>query len=219
MSQESEAGRADPGQERTPQERDYVTAWRVMDLAITAVALLLLSPIFALIALLIRVTSRGPVIFQQTRIAKGGGEFRVYKFRSMYVDAETALADLMHSNEAAGPLFKMRDDPRVTSVGKWLRRMSLDELPQLWNVVKGDMSLVGPRPLLPHEVQAHGFAQRRALVKPGITGLWQVSGRSDLAWEDSIRLDLYYVENWSPVLDLVILLRTVVAVFRGSGAY
>ena len=186
-------------------------------------ALLLLAvfgPVLLGVALLVRVTSRGPVLFRQVRVGRDGREFRIFKFRSMYVDAEARLAELRHLNEHDGVLFKIRDDPRVTPVGRWLRRFSLDELPQLLNVVAGQMSLVGPRPPLPAEVAAYAADVRRRLaVKPGMTGLWQVSGRSDLSWEEAVRLDLRYVENWSLSLDLVILLRTMTAVMRSSGAY
>jgi exopolysaccharide biosynthesis polyprenyl glycosylphosphotransferase len=172
------------------------------------------------IALCVRLTSRGPVLFRQVRVGRDGRLFRIYKFRSMYVDAEARLAELRHLNEQDGVLFKIRDDPRVTGVGRWLRRFSLDELPQLINVLLGQMSLVGPRPPLPSEVAVYADDVRRRLaVKPGMTGLWQVSGRSDLPWEEAVRLDLRYVENWSLSLDLVILLRTTTAVVRSSGAY
>ena len=178
------------------------------------------GPVLLGVALWVRVTSRGPVLFRQVRVGRDGRHFRIFKFRSMYVDAEARLADLKHLNEHDGVLFKMRDDPRVTPVGRWLRRFSLDELPQLLNVVAGQMSLVGPRPPLPQEVAAYaGDVRRRLAVKPGMTGLWQVSGRSDLSWEEAVRLDLRYVENWSLSLDLVILLRTMTAVVRSSGAY
>jgi lipopolysaccharide/colanic/teichoic acid biosynthesis glycosyltransferase len=161
------------------------------------------------------------VLFSQTRVSRHGEEFRIFKFRSMRVDAETLLETLREQNEAAdGLLFKMKADPRVTSVGRWLRRLSLDELPQLINVVRGDMALVGPRPPLPTEVAAYtDGVHRRLLVKPGMTGLWQVSGRSDLSWDESVRLDLYYVENWSLALDAQILVRTLRAVLKGAGAY
>lgn len=150
----------------------------------------------------------------------GGEPFHMFKFRSMRIDAEAQLADLAPHNEGHGVLFKMKNDPRVTRVGKYLRKYSLDELPQLMNVLKGSMSLVGPRPPLPREVEAYeSDVRRRLLVKPGLTGLWQVSGRSNLSWQDSVRLDLYYVENWSLTGDLLILLRTFRAVFRSSGAY
>jgi lipopolysaccharide/colanic/teichoic acid biosynthesis glycosyltransferase len=144
----------------------------------------------------------------------------VYKFRTMVMDAEQRKAELATSNDHDGVLFKMRKDPRITKVGSWLRRWSLDELPQLVNVVRGDMSLVGPRPALPDEAARYGdYVRRRLVVKPGLTGLWQVNGRSDLSWEESVRLDLRYVENWSLVLDLQILWKTLSAVWRGSGAY
>jgi exopolysaccharide biosynthesis polyprenyl glycosylphosphotransferase len=182
--------------------------------------LILLGPVLLGVALCVRLTSRGPVVFRQVRVGRDGSEFRIFKFRSMYVDAEARLAELRHLNEHEGVLFKIRDDPRVTPVGRWLRRFSLDELPQLLNVIAGQMSLVGPRPPLPSEVAAYADDVRRRLaVKPGMTGLWQVSGRSDLPWEEAVRLDLRYVENWSLSLDLVILLRTMTAVVRSSGAY
>jgi exopolysaccharide biosynthesis polyprenyl glycosylphosphotransferase len=178
------------------------------------------GPVLLGVALCVRLTSRGPVLFRQVRVGRDGRLFRIYKFRSMYVDAEARLAELRHLNEQDGVLFKIRDDPRVTGVGRWLRRFSLDELPQLINVLLGQMSLVGPRPPLPAEAAVYADDVRRRLaVKPGMTGLWQVSGRSDLPWEEAVRLDLRYVENWSLSLDLVILLRTMTAVVRSSGAY
>nr|WP_199510514.1 sugar transferase [Nucisporomicrobium flavum] len=184
------------------------------------ILLVVFGPVLLTVALCVRLTSRGPVLFRQVRVGRDGSEFRIFKFRSMYVDAEARLAELKHLNEHDGVLFKIRDDPRVTPVGRWLRRLSLDELPQLLNVVLGQMSLVGPRPPLPSEVAAYADDVRRRLaVKPGMTGLWQVSGRSDLPWEEAVRLDLRYVENWSLSLDLVILLRTMTAVLRSSGAY
>jgi exopolysaccharide biosynthesis polyprenyl glycosylphosphotransferase len=192
----------------------------LFDKACAAAALLVLAPLFGAIALAITVTDRGPVFFRQTRIGKDGRTFTVYKFRTMVVDAEQRKAQLTSRNEAEGLLFKIRRDPRVTRPGTWLRRWSLDELPQLLNVLFGDMSLVGPRPALPEEAARYGDHMRRRLaVKPGITGLWQVSGRSDLPWEEAERLDLRYVENWSLALDLQILWKTGSAVFRGSGAY
>ena len=160
------------------------------------------------------------MFFRQTRSGVGGAPFSLVKFRSMVDAAEDLLIDLTDKNESGGVLFKIRRDPRCTRVGRVLRRLSLDELPQLWNVLTGQMSLVGPRPPLPSEVEMYAEdARRRLLVKPGLTGLWQVSGRSDLSWEESVRLDLYYVENWSFVLDLVIIVRTVGAVVAGRGAY
>jgi lipopolysaccharide/colanic/teichoic acid biosynthesis glycosyltransferase len=166
-------------------------------------------------------TSRGPALFRQTRIGRDGHTFTLLKFRSMYVDAEIRLEELRaHNVNADGLLFKMRNDPRITAIGGVLRRFSLDELPQLINIVTGTMSLVGPRPPLPSEVARYGdHVWRRLLVKPGLTGLWQVSGRSDLSWDESVRLDLRYVENWSPALDMMILWKTVFAVLRRAGAY
>jgi exopolysaccharide biosynthesis polyprenyl glycosylphosphotransferase len=181
---------------------------------------LALSPFLLGIAIAVKVTSRGPVLFRQKRVGLRGKEFRVLKFRSMRVDAEKLLPELAERNEADGVLFKIRNDPRVTKVGRWLRLYSLDELPQLFNVLRGDMALVGPRPPLPAEVERYDVdVHRRFLVKPGITGLWQVGGRSDLSWEDSVRLDLHYVENWSFVLDLQILWKTAFSVFARRGAY
>jgi len=185
-----------------------------------ALLIAVLSPLFGLIALRIRRDSPGPVLFRQVRVGRDGREFRIYKFRTMHIDAEARLSELRHLNENDRVLFKIRDDPRVTGVGRWLRRLSLDELPQLLNVLAGQMSLVGPRPPLPQEVAMyHDDVLRRLAVKPGMTGLWQVSGRSDLPWEEAVRLDLRYVENWSLSLDVVILLRTLTAVVRSSGAY
>jgi exopolysaccharide biosynthesis polyprenyl glycosylphosphotransferase len=183
-------------------------------------AVLLLAPLFAVIALAILADDGRPVFFRQIRVGKDGRLFTVYKFRSMVIDAEQRRTRLTARNEAAGVLFKIRGDPRVTRVGGFLRRWSLDELPQLGNVVAGDMSLVGPRPALPDEAARYSdMMRRRLVVKPGITGLWQVSGRSDLPWEDAVRLDLRYVENWSFALDLIILWKTGSAIIRGSGAY
>jgi exopolysaccharide biosynthesis polyprenyl glycosylphosphotransferase len=190
------------------------------DKAIAASALILLAPVFAAIAVAIRLADNGPVFFRQTRVGKNGRAFTFYKFRSMVVDAEQRKPLLASHNEADGVLFKLRRDPRVTRPGGWLRRSSLDELPQLVNVLLGDMSLVGPRPALPEEAARYGDHMRRRLaVTPGITGLWQVSGRSDLPWEEAERLDLRYVENWSFALDLQILWKTGLAVIRGAGAY
>jgi exopolysaccharide biosynthesis polyprenyl glycosylphosphotransferase len=192
----------------------------VFDKVLAASALLLLLPVFVLVASVIRVDSSGPALFRQTRVGKDGKEFTVYKFRTMVSDAEQIKTNLRELNESDGVLFKIRNDPRITSVGAWLRRRSVDELPQLFNVMRGDMSLVGPRPPLPEEVAKYGDdVRRRLLVKPGITGLWQVNGRSDLSWEESVRLDLRYVENWSLILDLQILWKTWPAVTRGEGAY
>lgn len=190
------------------------------DRLVAAVALLLVLPLCLVIAVLVKLDSPGPVLFRQTRVGLHGREFSVLKFRTM-LDGAHAMRDMLADrNEHDGLLFKIRNDPRVTRVGRWLRKWSLDELPQLVNVLLGQMSLVGPRPPLPEEVARYdGDIARRLLVKPGITGLWQVSGRSDLSWEDGIRLDLYYVENWSLTVDLVILWKTIGAVVRRRGAY
>jgi lipopolysaccharide/colanic/teichoic acid biosynthesis glycosyltransferase len=162
----------------------------------------------------------GPALFRQTRIGRDGQPFRMLKFRTMVVGAERLQESLSLRNEGHGPLFKIKNDPRVTTVGGWLRKYSLDELPQLFNVLLGSMSLVGPRPPLPTEVACYARdAQRKLLVKPGLTGLWQISGRSDLSWEESLRLDLRYVENWTLALDGLILWKTIKAVISGDGAY
>jgi exopolysaccharide biosynthesis polyprenyl glycosylphosphotransferase len=190
------------------------------DLVTTSLLLLLLLPVLALLALVVRATSPGPALFVQERVGRRGETFRVFKFRTMTVDAEQRLVDLAHLNEHDGVLFKVRNDPRITRVGGVLRKYSLDELPQLFNVLRGEMSLVGPRPPLPSEVARYqGHTHRRLLVKPGITGLWQVSGRSELSWNETVRLDLHYVENWSLGLDIAIMARTVVAVLARRGAY
>jgi exopolysaccharide biosynthesis polyprenyl glycosylphosphotransferase len=192
----------------------------VFEKTCAALALLVLAPLFAVIAISVRLADHGPVFFRQTRIGKDGRGFTLYKFRTMVPDAEQRKSQLAAHNEADGVLFKIRRDPRVTRPGAWLRRWSLDELPQLINVLIGDMSLVGPRPALPEEVACYGGHMRRRLaVKPGLTGLWQVSGRSDLSREEAERLDLHYVENWSLALDLQVLWKTGSAVIRGSGAY
>jgi exopolysaccharide biosynthesis polyprenyl glycosylphosphotransferase len=182
--------------------------------------LILLAPVFGGIALAIRATSPGPVLFRQERIGRSGRPFTMLKFRSMTEDAWKFQADLAEQNEADGVLFKLRQDPRVTPIGRLLRRYSLDELPQLVNVLLGSMSLVGPRPALPAEVEVYpDDVYRRLVVRPGLTGLWQVSGRSDLPWEEAVRLDLRYVENWTLWLDVVIIMRTLKAVLHGRGAY
>ncbi|MGW0808404.1 sugar transferase [Nonomuraea sp. NPDC002799] len=192
----------------------------VFDRLVAAAALLLLAFPLLAISVVIRLTSRGPALFYQTRVGRSGRAFRVVKFRTMVVDAERLKGALLDANEFDGVLFKIRNDPRITRVGALLRKYSLDELPQLLNVVRGEMSLVGPRPPLPEEVGKYGAdVRRRLVVKPGMTGLWQVSGRSDLTWEESIRLDLRYVENWSLILDLQILWKTWSVVTRGEGAY
>jgi exopolysaccharide biosynthesis polyprenyl glycosylphosphotransferase len=193
----------------------------IFDRAGAAVLLVLCALPMLAIGIGIRVTSPGPALFRQKRVGVGGKEFTCFKFRSMYIDAEARRADLNHLNERSdGLLFKVREDPRITKFGSFLRRSSLDELPQLFNVLAGSMSMVGPRPPLPSEVAEYDHdVRRRLMVKPGMTGLWQVSGRSNLSWAESVRLDLHYVDNWSPLLDVRILARTVTAVTRGTGAY
>lgn len=195
---------------------------RLFDIVASASLIVVLSPVLLVIAALVRSTSPGGVLFRQERIGLQGETFAMLKFRSMYADAEQRLAELhaRERGEGNSVMFKMKDDPRVTAVGGILRRFSLDELPQLFNVLSGSMSLVGPRPPLRREVELYGRSvHRRFLVKPGITGLWQVSGRSDLGWDETVRLDLFYVENWTLTGDLAILLRTVKAVLRSEGAY
>jgi exopolysaccharide biosynthesis polyprenyl glycosylphosphotransferase len=194
---------------------------RLFDVVVSGALLLLLAPVFVAVMLAIVVTDPGPVLFRQRRVGKNGRPFRMLKFRTMVVDAEARLAELRAQADAGNDiLFKMRDDPRVTPVGRILRRYSLDELPQLVNVLRGEMSLIGPRPPLASEVEEYEHhVHRRFLVKPGITGLWQVNGRSNLSWEESVRLDLYYVENWTMTGDLAILFRTARAVLGRDGAY
>lgn len=193
----------------------------LVDQAIAGLLLIVLIPVLLLVALAIKLDSRGPVFFRQTRVGRGGRHFRLWKFRSMVVNAEALHPGAGGSDaDASGVLFKARKDPRVTRVGGVLRRLSLDELPQLFNVLSGGMSLVGPRPALPREVaQYPPRMYRRLAVRPGITGLWQVSGRSDLSWEDTVHLDTYYAEHRTLFLDLKILARTPVAVFARRGAY
>ena len=191
-----------------------------VDRAFATLALVLLAPVLVALAVAVKATSPGPVFYRQERVGVNGRTFTMVKFRSMVADADARLDQLRAENISDGLLFKLRVDPRVTPVGRWLRRLSLDELPQLFNVLGGSMSLVGPRPPLPAEVARYDTSvSRRLLVKPGLTGLWQISGRSDLAWEESVRLDLRYVENWSLALDLLILWKTGRAVLSRSGAY
>jgi exopolysaccharide biosynthesis polyprenyl glycosylphosphotransferase len=194
-------------------------AKNLLDRVAAAIGLLLLSPLLAVIALSIRLSDPGPVFFRQPRVGHEGRTFRVWKFRTMYVDAEERKATLEELNESDGMLFKMKQDPRVFPFGSKLRATSLDELPQLINVLRGEMSLVGPRPLPADDGDYLGDVRRRLLVRPGITGLWQVSGRSDLSWDEAVRLDLYYVDNWSLTYDLSILWRTIWVVLKRKGAY
>jgi exopolysaccharide biosynthesis polyprenyl glycosylphosphotransferase len=192
----------------------------LLDRCVAAVTLVLLAPLLALLSLAIWLSDGGPALFTQVRVGKNGRTFRIYKFRTMRVDAEQRKAQLLADNELDGVLFKLRRDPRVTALGVHLRRWSVDELPQLINVVCGQMSLVGPRPALPEEAARYAdHVRRRLVVKPGLTGLWQVKGRSDLSWDESVRLDLRYVENWSLVLDLQIMWKTISVLIRGVGAY
>jgi exopolysaccharide biosynthesis polyprenyl glycosylphosphotransferase len=205
-------------------EEPHFTGWRRLvkratDLVLTSIGLVIISPLMLAIAAVVKLQDGGPVLFRQTRVGQAGELFTMLKFRSMVVDAEKRKDDLIALNEGNGALFKLRDDPRITPIGKLLRDFSLDELPQLFNVLRGSMSLVGPRPHLPQELaMMPDAASRRSLVTPGLTGLWQVSGRSDLQEEDAIKLDLRYVENWSLTLDLLILWKTASAVLARRGA-
>ncbi|MFF3314764.1 sugar transferase [Streptomyces sp. NPDC003035] len=193
---------------------------RVLDIFLTLLAMILLSPILLVTACAIKVSSPGPVFYLQKRVGRGGKPFRMLKFRSMCRDAERQRAAYLDQNERAGPVFKMRHDPRVTPVGRVLRRWSIDELPQMLNVMHGEMSLVGPRPPLPEECEHYGPRERqRLLVKPGITCIWQVSGRSDVAFAEQVRMDLDYIAEWDLAMDIKLLVRTVPAVLKHRGAY
>jgi exopolysaccharide biosynthesis polyprenyl glycosylphosphotransferase len=206
-------------------EKPHFTGWRrfvkrATDLLLTGIGLVVISPIMLAIAVAVKLGDGGPVIFRQTRVGLDGSTFTMFKFRSMHINAEERLADLRAAHPSMGTMFKMEADPRVTSVGRFLRKFSLDELPQLFNVFGGSMSLVGPRPPLPSEVDEYeDHARRRLLVTPGLTGLWQVSGRSLLSWEETVRLDLRYVENWTLTLDLLIMWKTFFAVVAKRGAF
>ncbi len=193
---------------------------RAFDVVVASVLLLVLAPVLLAVALVVKLHDGGPVFFRQARVGRAGQSFPMMKFRSMASDAEARLADLLALNESDGLLFKIRNDPRITPVGRFMRRYSVDEIPQLFNVLRGDMSLVGPRPPLLSEVDHYADdVRRRLLVRPGLTGLWQVSGRSSLSWDESVRLDLFYVDNWTMTSDLVIMAKTVRAVLRATGAY
>jgi exopolysaccharide biosynthesis polyprenyl glycosylphosphotransferase len=206
--------------EHTSWHKPRLRTKRTFDAVLASVLVLLGSPFLLLLALLVKVTSPGPVFYRQTRFGLNGSPFQMLKFRSMRVDADDLLPLLLDRSEGNGIMFKLRDDPRVTRFGKFIRRFSLDELPQLFNVIQGTMSLVGPRPPLPNEVDKYDHrAERRLLIKPGITGLWQVGGRADLSWDEYVRLDLYYVDNWTVMGDLAILFRTLRAVLQPDGAY
>jgi lipopolysaccharide/colanic/teichoic acid biosynthesis glycosyltransferase len=197
----------------------WLLAKELVDRLGATVLLLVLAPVMLAVAVAVWTTSPGPIVFCQRRVGRDGRTFCFFKFRTMVADADSRLPGLQDRNSSDGLLFKVPDDPRVTSVGRFLRRWSLDELPQLWNVLRGDMSLVGPRPLPVEPDEFRGPERRRLRVKPGITGLWQVSGRSQLGWQETVRLDAHYVDHWSLTLDLSILLRTPAAVLRGRGAY
>ncbi len=193
---------------------------RAVDITVSVLAILMLMPLFLAVALLVKLTSRGPVMYIQQRVGRGGEPFRIIKFRSMYRDAHDRRHEHILDNMHEGPIFKIRDDPRVTPVGRAIRRLSIDEMPQLLNVLKGDMSLVGPRPPLPEEFLDYTERERRRLlVKPGVTCIWQVSGRSDLDFQTWVDMDLEYIETWSLGLDLKLLAKTVPAVLTGRGAY
>ena len=206
--------------------KGVVNSWRkravkrTFDVAVGGLIVVLGTPLWLVLAAGIRLSSKGPVLYTQERVGRRGVPFRMYKFRSMVADADRMLKELSAGNEATGPLFKIRSDPRVTPIGKWMRKFSIDEFPQLINVLKGEMSLVGPRPPLGHEAMMYSEAQWRRLdVAPGMTGLWQVSGRSTLTFDEMVRLDMFYIDNWSVGLDLALMIRTVPAVLLGLGAY
>jgi exopolysaccharide biosynthesis polyprenyl glycosylphosphotransferase len=204
----------------TPSNVAHLAAKRALDVLLAAVMLVLLAPVLVVTALAIKLSSPGSVLFQQERIGLNGRIFTLYKFRTMIEDAHRKRAEVSHLNEMAGPVFKMKADPRVTLVGRFLRKFSLDELPQLWNVLKGDMSLVGPRPPIPEEVSLYERWQKRRLsMRPGLTCLWQISGRNDVDFDRWMKLDLQYIDNWSPSLDFKILLRTIPVVLSGRGAW
>jgi exopolysaccharide biosynthesis polyprenyl glycosylphosphotransferase len=193
---------------------------RAIDISVSLLVLILGSPLFLFLALAVRFSSPGSIIYKQERVGLNGKHFFMYKFRSMYKDADQRLAQLLCQNEAQGPIFKMRYDPRVTPIGRFIRRTSLDEIPQFVNVLKGEMSLVGPRPPLPREVAQYEEWQRgRLAIKPGLTGLWQVRGRSNISFDEGVLMDLYYIENWSLRLYIQVLMRTVPAVLFSRGAY
>jgi len=205
---------------KTPMRGVPLLLKRLFDVSVSLIGLIFISPVFLAVVAAIKLNSPGPVIFKQKRVGKNGKLFDFYKFRSMVVNAEELRVELAAANEADGPVFKIRQDPRITRVGRFIRKYSIDELPQLLNVIKGDMSLVGPRPPLPNEVEEYGNIEwRRLEVIPGITGLWQISGRSEISFKKWMELDVYYIENWSFWLDLKIILQTIPVVLRGNGAY
>lgn len=198
----------------------YLILKRIIDIAGAVTAIIVLSPFLFMAALVIKLSSKGPVLFVQKRCGKDGKVFNMYKFRSMCVDAEKKLEQIRYLNEANGSIFKIKDDPRLTKVGKFIRKTSIDELPQLINILRGDMSLVGPRPPLPSEVETYDSRHMlRLLVKPGLTGLWQISGRSNLGFEDMVRLDLKYIAERNILYDLKIIIKTIPIVLSSKGAY
>nr|WP_242655287.1 sugar transferase [Clostridium cellulovorans] len=200
--------------------RYYFAIKKFMDIAVSLVATILLLPLIIAISIAIKIESRGPVFFSQERVGKNGKVFKMYKFRSMVVNAEKLLDKLADKNEMSGPMFKMKEDPRVTKVGKFIRKTSLDELPQLFNILKGEMSLVGPRPNLPREVAKFNYRQRdKLLVRPGLTCYWQVMGRSSIGFEEWIELDLKYIRERSLLLDLKLILKTFLVLFGDKNAY
>jgi exopolysaccharide biosynthesis polyprenyl glycosylphosphotransferase len=206
--------------EPVAQDSQQLLAKRVFDVTCTLLALPILIPIFLIVAIAIKLDSPGPVFFVQQRVGIRKYIFPMYKFRSMYVDAEEKLKEIEHLNEAEGPIFKIKNDPRITRLGRFIRKTSIDELPQLINVLKGEMSLVGPRPMSIRDVDLfdHGVQRKRFSVQPGLTCIWQISGRSNLPFEKWLELDLEYIENWNFWLDLKILLKTLPAVVKSSGA-
>ncbi|OOR10984.1 multidrug MFS transporter [Bacillus cereus] len=201
--------------------KGYLIIKRFMDIIGSLVGLILLAPIFCIIAIMIKIEdSKGPIVFKQIRVGKNGKEFHMYKFRSMVVNAEEKLKDLLNQNEVSGAMFKMKEDPRVTNIGRFIRKTSIDELPQLINVLKGDMSLVGPRPPLLREVKEYtAYDKQRLMITPGCTGLWQVSGRSNLSFEQMVELDLYYIIHRNLIFDVKILLKTVKVLLGSKDAF
>jgi exopolysaccharide biosynthesis polyprenyl glycosylphosphotransferase len=208
-------------QQLLEEKKFYLVAKRTMDIIGAIVGLILTSIIFLVVAIAIKLEDpKGTVFFSQTRVGKNGKEFKMYKFRSMVSDAEEKLNDLLKYNEVTGAMFKMKNDPRVTKVGRFIRKTSIDELPQLWNVLKGDMSLVGPRPPLPREVEQYTeYDKQRLLVTPGCTGLWQISGRSNVGFKEMVELDLQYIRNRSILLDIKIIFKTVLVLFGSKDAF
>ncbi len=193
---------------------------RMLDIVASVIGLIVLSPVFLIVSLAIKAEDRGPIFYSQVRLGKGQRPFKMWKFRSMVVDADKKLEKLLEQNEVEGAMFKMKEDPRITNVGRFTRKHSLDELPQLWNVLKGEMSLVGPRPPLEREVADYSeYDKQRLIVKPGCTGFWQVTARNDVDFEGMVRLDLEYIERSGVLFDIGILFRTVAIVFKPNGAY